>query len=326
MRSDSFLDPDHRSVVASFAGTVEENGVDTEASREALEGRGGEKIIADYRAVPVLSAYTPLELYGVRWALMAEIDRDEAFAEIEKTRRATLVGLLMMIPALLIVSVVFARTITSALGRLAHSASRLARHDFFSDQEPQITGQLERVTARSDEIGDLARSFAIMERDLVRSVDSLKSTTAVKERMEGELSIARDIQMSMLPLIFPAFPERQDFSVYAQLHPAREVGGDFYDFFFGNDQKFFLCIADVSGKGVPSALFMAVTKTLIKSRAVPRGPRCRDWTDDLHQCRAQPALHQTCRRRTRTPRQPTRSGCWRHGGHRLPRGRRSLGT
>ena len=85
--------------------------------------------------------------------------------------------------------------------------------------------------------------------------------------MEGELSIARDIQMSMLPLTFPAFPERQDFSVYAQLHPAREVGGDFYDFFFGDDQKFFLCIADVSGKGVPSALFMAVTKTLIKSRA-----------------------------------------------------------
>jgi sigma-B regulation protein RsbU (phosphoserine phosphatase) len=267
MRSDSFLDPDRRSVVASFDGTVEENGVDTEASREALEGRGGEKIIADYRGVPVLSAYTPLELDGVRWALMAEIDRDEAFAEIEKTRRAALVGLLLLIPALLIVSVVFARTITSALGRLARSASELARHDFFSDQKPQTTGQLERVTARSDEIGDLARSFVTMERELIQSIDSLKSTTAVKERMEGELSIARDIQMSMLPLTFPAFPERQDFTVYAQLHPAREVGGDFYDFFFGDDQKFFLCVADVSGKGVPSALFMAVTKTLIKSRA-----------------------------------------------------------
>jgi sigma-B regulation protein RsbU (phosphoserine phosphatase) len=267
MRSDSFLDPDHRSVGASFDGTVSENGVDTKASREALEGRGGEKIIADYRGVPVLSAYTPLEIYGVRWALMAEIDRVEAFAEIEATRRATLVGLLILIPALLIVSVVFARTITSALGRLARSASELARHDFFSDEEPQTTGHLERVMARSDEIGDLARSFETMGRDLVRSITDLKSTTVVKERMEGELNIARDIQMSMLPLTFPAFPDRQDFSVYAQLHPAREVGGDFYDFFFGDDQKFFLCIADVSGKGVPSALFMAVAKTLIKSRA-----------------------------------------------------------
>ena len=267
MRSDSFLDSDHRSVVASFGGTIQDNGVDTEASREALEGRGGEKIIADYRGVPVLSAYTPLEIYGVRWALMAEIDRDEAFAEIGKTQRTALVGLLILVPILLVVSIGFARTITRALGGLARSARELAGHDFFGEEEPQTTDHLERVTARTDEIGDLARSFVTMEHELIRSVDDLKSTTVVKERMEGELNIARDIQMSMLPLTFPAFPDRQDFSVYAQLHPAREVGGDFYDFFFGDDQKFFLCIADVSGKGVPSALFMAVTKTLIKSRA-----------------------------------------------------------
>ena len=267
MRSDSFLDPDHRSVVGSFGGTVEENGVKTEASREALEGRGGEDIIADYRGVPVLSAYTPLEIYGVRWALMAEIDRDEAFAEIEKTQHAALVGLLILIPVLLLVSIVFARTITRALGGLARSARELAGHDFFGDEKPQTTDHLDLVTARTDEIGDLARSFVTMESELVRSVDDLKSTTAVKERMQGELNIARDIQMSMLPLTFPAFPERQDFTVYAKLQPAREVGGDFYDFFFGDDQKFFLCVADVSGKGVPSALFMAVAKTLIKSRA-----------------------------------------------------------
>jgi len=165
------------------------------------------------------------------------------------------------------VSIVFARTITRALGGLARSARELAGHDFFGDERPQTTDHLERVTARTDEIGDLARSFVTMESELVRSVDDLKSTTEVKERMQGELNIARDIQMSMLPLTFPAFPERQDFTVYAKLQPAREVGGDFYDFFFGDDQKFFLCVADVSGKGVPSALFMAVTKTLIKSRA-----------------------------------------------------------
>lgn len=267
MRSDSFLDPDNRSVVSSFGGTVEENGVRTEASREALEGRGGEKIIADYRSVPVLSAYTPIELYGVRWGLMAEIDRDEAFAEIEQTRRSAYIGFLVLVPILLIVSVFFARTITRALGDLVRSAHELAGHDFFSDVKPQSTGHLERVTRRSDEIGDLARSFVTMENELTRSVDDLKSTTAVKERMQGELNIARDIQMSMLPLTFPAFPDRQDFTVYAKLQPAREVGGDFYDFFFGDDQRFFMCIADVSGKGVPSALFMAVTKTLIKSRA-----------------------------------------------------------
>ncbi len=87
-----------------------------------------------------------------------------------------------------------------------------------------------------------------------------------KERMEDELNIGREIQMSMLPLVFPPFPDHDEFSIYAVLEPAREVGGDFYDFFFIDDEKFCVCIGDVSGKGVPSALFMAVTKTLIKSR------------------------------------------------------------
>jgi sigma-B regulation protein RsbU (phosphoserine phosphatase) len=84
--------------------------------------------------------------------------------------------------------------------------------------------------------------------------------------MEDELNVGREIQMSMLPLTFPAFPEREDFSVYAALEPAREVGGDFYDFFLTEDGRFCFCVGDVSGKGVPSALFMAVTKTLINSR------------------------------------------------------------
>jgi sigma-B regulation protein RsbU (phosphoserine phosphatase) len=87
------------------------------------------------------------------------------------------------------------------------------------------------------------------------------------ERMEGELNVARDIQASMLPLKFPAFPDRQDIDVFARLIPAREVGGDFYDFFFTDEENFCFVIGDVSGKGVPAALFMAVTKVLIKASA-----------------------------------------------------------
>ena len=88
-----------------------------------------------------------------------------------------------------------------------------------------------------------------------------------RQRMADELNVGREIQMSMLPLTFPPYPRRREFEVFALLEPAREVGGDFYDFFLLDDDHFCMCVGDVSGKGVPAALFMAVTKTLIKSRA-----------------------------------------------------------
>lgn len=102
---------------------------------------------------------------------------------------------------------------------------------------------------------------------LAATVIEKNEVQATQARIEGELNAAHDIQMSMVPLTFPAFPDHKEFDVYAILHPAKEVGGDFYDFFFIDEDHFCVLIGDVSGKGVPSALFMAVTKTLIKSRA-----------------------------------------------------------
>lgn len=106
---------------------------------------------------------------------------------------------------------------------------------------------------------------------LKRSMDELQDAYAIikkhSERMEQELSVGHDIQMSMLPLEFPAFPGRSEFSLHALLKPAREVGGDFYDFFFVDEDHICLVVGDVSGKGVPAALFMAVTKTMIKTQA-----------------------------------------------------------
>jgi sigma-B regulation protein RsbU (phosphoserine phosphatase) len=107
---------------------------------------------------------------------------------------------------------------------------------------------------------------------LKESMDELQKAYRIiksqKDRMEEELNIGREIQMSMLPLEFPAFPDRDEFRVHALLEPAREVGGDFYDFFFVNPDEICLVVGDVSGKGVPAALFMAVTKTMIKTRAM----------------------------------------------------------
>ena len=103
-----------------------------------------------------------------------------------------------------------------------------------------------------------------MNTSLKTYIENLTSTTAAKERIESELRIAREIQMGILPKLFPAFPEREEFEVYASIEPAKEVGGDLYDFFFIDDTHFCFLVGDVSGKGVPAAFFMAVTKTLLK--------------------------------------------------------------
>jgi len=87
-----------------------------------------------------------------------------------------------------------------------------------------------------------------------------------KQRIEEALKLARDIQMSILPQRFPAFPGRDEFEIFAAIEPAKEVGGDFYDFFFVDRDNLCFCIGDVSGKGIPASLFMAVTKTLIKAK------------------------------------------------------------
>ena len=125
---------------------------------------------------------------------------------------------------------------------------------------------LEQVR-KKDEIGALARAIGKMETDIVQYVENLTAVTAEKERIGAELNVATQIQADMLPRIFPPFPERDEFDIYATMTPAREVGGDFYDFFLVDRDHLAVVIADVSGKGVPAALFMVIAKTLIKNHA-----------------------------------------------------------
>lgn len=122
------------------------------------------------------------------------------------------------------------------------------------------------------EVVQLTEAFNKMIRDLQMRMQELRYTTTVKERLEGELSAARSIQMSLLPKVFPAFPDRREFDIHAVVRPAREVGGDFYDFFLIDERRLCLLISDVSGKGVPAALFMAVSKALIKANVAGGGP------------------------------------------------------
>ena len=156
--------------------------------------------------------------------------------------------------------------ISQPLKQLAGHAGKLATQDFSEPATgPSAIDHLPRKS--HDEVGKLAESFITMEIALRQSVRELKETTAAKERIDSELKIARDIQMSMVPKTFPPFPHRPEFDLYATLVPAREVGGDFYDFFFIDYNHLCFAIGDVSGKGVAAALFMAVTRTLFRTTA-----------------------------------------------------------
>ena len=143
------------------------------------------------------------------------------------------------------------------LAFLSKSAHQVAHGDFTT---PLPTFK------HNDEVAYLRDSFDTMQQSLTQYVEELKTTTAAKALMQSELNVARNIQMSMLPKTFPAFPNRKDIDLYATLTPAKAVGGDLYDFFI-RDEKLFFCIGDVSGKGVPASLVMAVSRTLFRNIA-----------------------------------------------------------
>ena len=197
--------------------------------------------------------YEPLGQTGCSMAIICP--ESDIFGGFDRLRRTVmtivLVGLLLML-------YFFIRIITrelSPLRRLAVEAETIASGQF-DTQLPDFQ--------RTDEIGQLSHSFAGMQQSLVKYIDELKNTTAQKASIESELQVASGIQMGMLPKKFPTYPERDDVQLYASLTPAKEVGGDLFDFYF-RDEKLFFCIGDVSGKGVPASLFMAVTRAVFRT-------------------------------------------------------------
>lgn len=149
------------------------------------------------------------------------------------------------------------RRATKPLKQLALSADEVAKGNFEAPL-PNIK--------HNDEISTLRDSFEGMQHSLKKYVSELQTTTASKAAIENELKVAHGIQMAMLPKIFPPYPERDDIDIFGSLTPAKDVGGDLFDFFI-QDNKFSFCIGDVSGKGVPASLVMAVTRTLFRNVA-----------------------------------------------------------
>ena len=138
----------------------------------------------------------------------------------------------------------------------------------FSAENVPAETKLQNTIPNRDEIGQLAASVDQMEEQVHLYVENLTRITAEKERIGTELALATQIQMSMIPHTFPPFPERSEFELYATVDPAREVGGDFYDFFLIDQDHLGMVIADVSGKGIPAALFMMASKIILQSCAM----------------------------------------------------------
>ena len=139
-------------------------------------------------------------------------------------------------------------------------------HTLALQAETIASGQFDKTLPedkRIDEIGTLNHTFSNMQHSLVNFIEELKNTTAMKATIESELKVASDIQMGLIPRQFPPFPDRQDIDLYASMTPAKEVGGDLYDYFL-QDERLYFCIGDVSGKGIPASMFMAITRNLFR--------------------------------------------------------------
>ncbi len=220
--------------------------------KNMIEGKKGEAVI-DNDGVKSYVYYGPISRTG--WSLAVVLPEEEIFGALHRIRSMVIVITVLGLLLLFFFCWRIVHRIARPLHTFAHSARAIAHGDF-SAQLPEITSR--------DEMKELSDSFGYMQRELVNYIGELQDTTSAKEKIESELRIAREIQMGMIPKIFPPIPNRSEFDLYAVLHPAKEVGGDLYDFFMDGDELYF-AIGDVSGKGVPASLFMAVTRSLFRS-------------------------------------------------------------
>lgn len=201
---------------------------------------------------------------------------DISMEEVMKERYSYLVKLITLLIALTVGLTCLAirwmnRAVVKPIDKLTFSASQYIQEKSEGRQggETFVFDKLQICTG--DEIENLFCAFRQMEQDINQYIEDITFVTAEKERIGAELNVATQIQADMLPGIFPAFPERKEFDIFASMNPAKEVGGDFYDFFLVDEDHLAMVIADVSGKGVPAALFMVIAKTLIKNQMVMGG-------------------------------------------------------
>ena len=233
-----------------------------------------------YDVEPMPSIVNRTEEYGYRCTAGTELfdlDGYPVFAFVDTDMNAAArVGRLFLVQYVLLLSVLalcaallairyMRKHMVEPVNRLAEAAAAYTKDRIDDHRTGAHFAKLDISTG--DEIENLSLAMKDMEQELGDYVQSLTRVTAEKERIGAELDIASKIQVGMLPNIFPPFPERTEFDIYAAMHTAKEVGGDFYDYFLIDDDHLAVVMADVSGKGVPAALFMMASKILIKNNA-----------------------------------------------------------
>ena len=243
--------PDAKRIVNKTIQPYITKGPDKHWGRLTIDDRREDKMVIDGEEVQVCSQVVKYTDWTISFAVPTFYIRLFGYV-------AAGIAIAFILIGMLVVYFFGRRTIkkdVKPLTLLAASADEVAKGNFKTPL-PTIDSH--------DEIHRLRDSFGNMQRSLVRYTEDLRTTTTQKASMESELKIAHDIQMSMLPKTFPPYPERNDIDIYGSLTAAKGVGGDLFDFYI-SDEKLFFCIGDVSGKGVPASLFMAVTRSLFRN-------------------------------------------------------------
>ena len=215
----------------------------------------------------LITYYNPITVDGKEVALVgADISMNNVVANMFTFFINCIIFLLILTAVIVFLVVLFVnKKIVSPIMGLSH----ITRHFVEHQNDNWLEENINSLHIRSkDEIENLSDSIRGMDGEMKKYLQNLTTVTAEKERISTELSVATQIQADMLPRIFPPYPDRKEFDLYATMTPAKEVGGDLYDFFMIDDDHLSVVIGDVSGKGVPAALFMVISKTLIKNYAM----------------------------------------------------------
>ena len=245
-----------------------------EAAKHMVAGESGSMPVK-VEGVNYYIAYAPLK--ETEWSFAALIQAEEVAAPaisagkaiIGKTQNLTnsMDSQISNITIATVVAALILLAVVSASG--VKLANRFVKpiHELTDGVREIASGDMnKKLDIRTgDEIEHLALCFNAMTDELKTYMDNLTKVTAEKERIATELDVAKNIQQSMLPSIFPPFPDKTEFDIYATMNAAKEVGGDFYDFYLLDENHLVVTIADVSGKGIPAALFMMISKTILKN-------------------------------------------------------------